>query len=609
MSTFTRRDIIFLHAPSVYDFRKDTILFGPVSDVVPSSSVFEMYPVGITSIADHLERAGYHVQVINVAYKMLRDRSYDPEEHIRRLDPHLWAIDLHWLPHAHGALALAELIKKHHPDAPVLMGGLSASYYHEELVASPCVDFVVRGDSTEEPVHELLRRLRTGERLEGVPNLTWKRPDGTVAVNELTHVPATLDQTNLPAYRYIMRSVFKYWNLQNIVPYLRWLEYPMTALLTARGCSQQCSICGGSRSSYKLICNRQRPAFRSPEKLADDVRFITRFSRAPIFIIHDIRMYGHVYAHRLLDLLRQQKVENELVLELFAPADDDFFAEVHEALPRYSLELTLESHDEDLRRGNGKFAVSNAQVEETIAAALKHGCHRLDIFFMVGIPHQTAQSALDSMEYAGSLLERFGADGKLQIYVAPLAPFLDPGSPAFEEPERFGYKIRARTLAEHRQRLTSPTWAQILNYESLTLPPLELVETTYEAAARLTGIKAEFGLITPAAAGRTLAMIETARSLLRRMEAASALPEPERSAAVARLHQEAADVNRNRMYDQTDFVSWGGRKFQLKPLGLMTLMVELFFEELSLAWLRFTRRRYAWVAGSRHELRQSAGPV
>ena len=224
MLDFIRRDIIFLHAPSVYDFRKDTILFGPVSDVVPSSSVFEMYPVGITSIADHLEREGFHVQLINAAYRMLRDPDYDPEEDIRRNNPRVWALDLHWLPHAHGALAMAALIKKHHPNTPVLLGGLSSSYYHEELIENPNIDFVLRGDSCEEPVLELLRRLRTGGALEGVPNLTWKR-SGVAVVNPLSNVPDTLDGPNIPAYRYIMRSVFKYANLHNIVPYLRWLRY------------------------------------------------------------------------------------------------------------------------------------------------------------------------------------------------------------------------------------------------------------------------------------------------------------------------------------------------------------------------------------------------
>lgn len=593
MTDFTRRDVIFVHAPSVYDFRKDTILFGPISDVVPSSSVFEMYPVGITSIADRLERAGYHVQLINVAYRMLRDPNYDPEEQIKRLNPHLWAIDLHWLPHAHGALALAAIIKKHHPDAQVMMGGLSASYYHEELILNPNVDFVVRGDSTEEPVLDLLRRLRTGLPLDGVPNLTWKREDGTVVANPLTHVPDDLDHTNLPAYRYAMRSVFKYGNLHNTVPYLRWLEYPMTALLISRGCTQHCSICGGSAAAYSQICNRQRPAFRSPEKLAEDVRFISRFSKAPIFVIHDLRMGGKEYAHQVLDALGAEHADNEIVLELFTHAGDDFFEPVQRNLPRFSLEMTLETHDEGLRRLNGKFPITNEQVEQTIASALKHGCHRLDIYFMVGIPRQTPESAMASMEYAKDLLAKFGS--KLQIYVAPLAPFLDPGSPAFENPEKFGYKLKARTLEEHRQRLTSPTWSQILNYDSETMSADQVAETTYRATARLTEIKAELGLESKETAARTLELIETALSLMQRINAACKLPTAEKEEALVALKAEARAVNNRRVYKQTDFVSWGGRRWQLRPVGLARLMVELFFEELSLAWLRWSKRRYEWV--------------
>jgi len=591
---FLRLDVVFLHAPSVYDFRKDTILFGPVSDVVPSSSVFEMYPVGITSIADRLEHAGYHVQIINAAYRMLRDPSYDPEEQIRRMNPRLWAIDLHWLPHAHGALAVAALVKKHHPDTPVLMGGLSASYYHEELIMDPSVDFVLRGDSTEEPTLELLRRLRSGAPLEGVPNLTWKQADGLAVVNPLSHVPATLDGSNIPAYRYMMRSVFKYWNLQNIVPYLRWLEYPMTALLTARGCTGRCAICGGARTAYWKICHRERPAFRSPEKLAEDVRFISQFSRAPIFVIHDIRMSGPAYAQRFLDLMKAQGVENELVLELFAPADDEFFAAVQAAVPRYSLEMTLESHDPELRHLNGKFAVSNEQVERTMESALAHGCRRLDVFFMVGLPHQTSASVMDSMTYARHLADRFGRDGRLQLYVAPLAPFLDPGSPAFENPEAFGYRLRARTLAEHRERLTSSTWGQILNYESLSMPPAELVESTYEATVRLTAIKAEFGAVTRAQAARTVELIDHARRLMKRLEEIKPLPEPQRHEAMEKLHQEAKAINSKRVYAQTDFVSWGEGRRQLKPFGLAGLMVELLVEEVRLAWLRLYKRRYTW---------------
>jgi hypothetical protein len=41
-----RADLILLHPPSVFKFRELPLFYGPVSDVVPSSSIFEIYPIG-----------------------------------------------------------------------------------------------------------------------------------------------------------------------------------------------------------------------------------------------------------------------------------------------------------------------------------------------------------------------------------------------------------------------------------------------------------------------------------------------------------------------------------------------------------------------------------
>ena len=154
-----RADLVLLHAPSVYDFREESILYGPVSDLVPSTPVFEMYPIGLTTIAEYLERSGFRVRIINLAVRMLNSNRFDAEKLIRKLEPAAFGIDLHWMPHAHGAIEIARLCKKHHPDIPVMFGGFSSSYYHEELVRRPEVDYVVRGDSTEVPVLNLMQHL------------------------------------------------------------------------------------------------------------------------------------------------------------------------------------------------------------------------------------------------------------------------------------------------------------------------------------------------------------------------------------------------------------------------------------------------------------------
>jgi hypothetical protein len=144
-------DLVLFHAPSVWDFRKEVILQGPLADVIPATAEFEMYPIGLTSIAAYLESNNYNTRLVNLAYRMLCTPGFDVEATIARLDAPIFGIDLHWLPHANGALGIAELVKKLHPDAKILIGGLSASYFHEELIEYAAVDFVLRGESAEKP--------------------------------------------------------------------------------------------------------------------------------------------------------------------------------------------------------------------------------------------------------------------------------------------------------------------------------------------------------------------------------------------------------------------------------------------------------------------------
>lgn len=120
---FTRPDLVLLHAPAIYDFRQRPNLLGPISDVVPSTPIFEMYPVGFSSIAEHLENHGIGVRIINLAYRMLSDQRFDAEKMIARLKPLAFGIDLHWLVHAQGSLEIARICKKYHPDTPVIFGG------------------------------------------------------------------------------------------------------------------------------------------------------------------------------------------------------------------------------------------------------------------------------------------------------------------------------------------------------------------------------------------------------------------------------------------------------------------------------------------------------
>jgi len=547
-----RTDLTLLHAPSVYDFRKRMMMLGPVADAVPSTDEFEMYPVGLTSIATYLGKNHYNVRIINLAYRMLRDPSYDVADRLRRLRSTVFGIDLHWLPHANGALAIGELVKKFHPDSYVLFGGLSSSYYHEELVRYPFVDFVIRGDSTEEPCRQLLSALRRKSPLDSVENLTWKRAKGEVVVNPLTFVPTDLDYVNVPDYLYAVTTVFKYRSLEDIAPYARWLKHPTTMLLGARGCTFDCSVCGGSASAYRTICMRTTPAYRSPEKLISDIRAIRTFSRGPIMLITDPRIGGPKRAAHFFELLKGERVSNELIFELFFPAKDDLFRMINESVPRWSLQISIETPSEKLRRLDRlKFAVPNSEVEETIGSALAHGCNRLDLFFMVGLPHQTYDDVMSSVSYCERLLKLADGDRRLRFFVSPLGPFLDPGCGAFEDPSN-GCTHFYGSLEEHRQALLSHTWKSILSYETDSMTREQIINASYDVASALNELKYRHGLIDENTFRWVASQQVVAREAMRKVEEALLLPEGERAAAFAQIQGRLQNASRDTMFSKRE---------------------------------------------------------
>ncbi len=508
-------DLILLHPPSVMDFRKRTILLGPVSDLIPSTPVFEMYPVGFATLASHLESKGFETRIANVAAKMLGSKSFDPERFVKSLEAGMFGIDLHWMPHVQGALELTKMVKKHHPQTPVVMGGFSASYYHEDLIRHhPEVDFVLRGDSTEIPLELLLSLNGRGKSLDAIPNLTW-RSEGRIKVNPLSHVPDSLDHINID-YGLIVRKVLKYRDLQGYLPYSNWKSNPMSIAVSVRGCVHNCVNCAGSCDSFARNFNRAKPAFRSPEMLAGDIAQAEDYLKGATFVVGDIRQAGRTYASKFLSEIKKLKIRNEIVLELFAPADKEFAGEIAKSVESFDIQISPETHDESVRAAQGKH-YSNAALEKTAEVMLEAGCRRFDMFYMIGLPTQTAESVAGTVRYAERLYERF--EGKrLFPFISPLAPFLDPGGNAFEDPAKYGYKLLAMGLEDHAKLSTMPSWKHVLNYETSYMTRSQIAESTYSAGLGLNAVKRRMGLITYETGARTEARIIAARELMKKID-------------------------------------------------------------------------------------------
>lgn len=512
-------DVVLIHPPSVYDFRERTIFHGPLSDVIPSSPVFEMYPVGFLTLATHLRRNGYRVRIVNLALLMMRSRRFRPERFLRKLRPLLFGIDLHWLPHAHGGPEVAALLKRLHPDIPIVFGGISATYFHEELIRHDAVDFVLRGSVTEPFLLSLVRELEGERRFDSVPNLTWKQGSG-VTINPSSTAPVCLDDYGIDLGM-MAGAVVSHLDFWTNVPFHRWWRHPITAVFTVRGCARHCVTCGASANAFGRFMPGRHPLLRSPKAIAEMVRDLAQMTRAPIFFVGDLLDGGEVYADGVLDELARSPVSNRIVFEFFRPPPREFLERIDRSVRSWGAELSPESHDGNVRARLGKATFTNAAMDCAIETMLSLRCEQLDLFYMIGLPGQTVQSVRDTVSDIERLFHRF--DRRLSAFITPMGPFIDPGSDGFEDAERHGYVLHARTLAEHRRLLEQRDWESMLNYETRWMTRGEIVGSTYDAAEGLNDLKERHGRITPAVAAGVRSRLRTARSIRRDLTRTAAI--------------------------------------------------------------------------------------
>ncbi|MDO8885581.1 TIGR04190 family B12-binding domain/radical SAM domain protein [Candidatus Oleimmundimicrobium sp.] len=577
-------DLILLHAPSVYDFRERSIMYGPVADLIPSAPIFEMYPVGFSTIAEYLNRYGHKVRVINIAVRMLKDKKFDAEKLIKSLKPKAFGIDLHWLPHAHGSIEIAKIVKKYHPDIPVIFGGLSSSYFHRELISYSCVDYVLRGDCTEEPLRRLIECIKEKKSIEDIPNLTWKDDKGNIHENPITYVPKDINYTSMD-YSHIMKSVIKYRDMVGALPWKDWLKTPSTAALTCKGCTKNCTFCGGSAYTSKNFYGRNKIAYRDPELVAEDIANIQKTVKSPTFVLGDLRQAGDEYADRFFEAVKKKGITNQVGLEFFTPPPEDFFKKIKDAFPHYAMGASLESHDPKVRKGSGK-TYTNEEVEASIGWALENNVERFEIYYMTGLPYQTAESVLDTPNYCEYLYQKFNGDKRILMFISPMVPFLDPGSLIYENPDKYGYTLKCKTLEEHRQALLQPSWKHVLNYETKWMTQDEYAYSTYDAMIGINKVKAKYNVISEAEAKQVDARLHYEKDLMKQIDEIMLIEDFElREIKLKELKEKvdkysiAPDANKYRELDWLNQLFSGNRLrnlslFNFRPLGVLRALLK-----------------------------------
>ena len=106
--------------------------------------------LGVLGLADALRSAGFEARVAHLGLERALDPAFDLAGLLRRSPCRLAAISIHFHQQLHDGLRAAAAIKAAQPDLPVVLGGLTATFFAEEIVRRfPQVDAVIAGEGED----------------------------------------------------------------------------------------------------------------------------------------------------------------------------------------------------------------------------------------------------------------------------------------------------------------------------------------------------------------------------------------------------------------------------------------------------------------------------
>jgi radical SAM superfamily enzyme YgiQ (UPF0313 family) len=154
---------------------------------------------------------------------------------------------------------ITEIIKKHRPDLPVIVGGPMTSHFQDLILKNSGIDLLVMGEG-ETTVSAAVDALTGKGNISGLPGIAYLSGRDLVITPPAERI-RNLDSLPLPAY-----------HLFPFESYIRNRGVPRTTdIIGSRGCPFKCSFC------HRNFGNEV--TFRSVDSVIEEIRFLKYFYR------------------------------------------------------------------------------------------------------------------------------------------------------------------------------------------------------------------------------------------------------------------------------------------------------------------------------------------
>ena len=498
-------DFLFVHVPKLGNYYKLTDEYTYVNYL----------PVGVFAICDLLNRNGVQSRIKHLGLETILDGSFSIAQWVKDHRIPVVGMSLHWHFQSYDVIDVAKKIKATSPDTIIVLGGLTASRFASEILECfEQIDAVIRGDA-DKGVVSFAQTVLTEERdYFWVENCVWRSGSGKIVNNGISFVAdaeaiSSYDYANLSlldhhdAYRDYYKMPMFWMNNATFEENLniRMSSETMFPLALGRGCPMNCSYCGGGRSAHKKLGGREQIAMRSVESVVKTMQSAVEYGYSGFLSSYDPTPNDDRYYLSLLETMRREKVKPGWGLEFWGLPSERLIEAFTRTvdMQRSYIALSPESGSEKVRRRNKGMYYSNDALFKAMDLLEKYNVPTV-IYFTIGLVDETAED-INRTVALRTLLKKKWRKIIEGVFCVPIQ--IEPGSPIFENPEKYGVISTRSTFMDfydsHSRNDSGPL--TYLGYANKAYPDTGDDPKAYEDALQRIRCK-NFCIISPKLFGK-----------------------------------------------------------------------------------------------------------